>query len=255
MGNLQQFSLSEADIKTLILAGVIPQGTPAPQIQIFSAVCRELQLSPYSREIYLLPIGGKYCPIVGINGLRRIASKTGKHAGTDDCKFDLQSDGSYKTAAALMAEKRLPETATSTVYRMIDGYRAPFTATVAFREFTKSGGQWGVMPFQMIGKVAEAFALRKAFADYGFGGVFVEEEQHAIEVIQIATNEEVERLRSSVLHTIEQATGMDSRQENAAIERTNSAATKEELLQILERVKNYLPAEQDPAKQFKNMKL
>lgn len=248
----QPFDLSQGDIATLTQAGVIPANTPAPQISIFAAVCRELQLSPFSREIYLLPIGGKYCPIVGINGLRRIAAKSGHFAGCDDIQFDKQADGSFKTAAQLIQEKQFPTTATSTVYRVIAGLRVPFTATVAFREFDKKSGNWQTMPWQMISKVAEAFAIRKGFSDYGTAGVFIEEEEHAIEVTAKIQDEELERMKTQAMYYIDQATGMDQRQEDSARIAVQNAQTKADLSALIERIKKYMPEDQDPAKQFKN---
>lgn len=243
--------LTPADIATLTHAGVIPKDTPPAQVSIFAAVCRELQLSPFSREIYLLPIGGKYCPIIGINGLRRIAAKSGQHAGVDDIQFDKQPDGSYKTSAQLIQENKLPTTATATVYRVIAGLRVPFTATVAFREFDKKGGNWQSMPWQMISKVAEAFAIRKGFSDYGTASVFIEEEEHAIEVVAKAHDEELEKLRTQASYYIDQATGMDQRQEDAARIAVNGAASKSDLLTLIDRIKKYMPEDTDPAKQFK----
>jgi len=246
------FDLSQADIQTLTQAGIIPQGTPAPQVAIFAAVCRELQLSPYSREIYLLPIGGKFCPIVGINGLRRIAAKSGQFAGVDDIKFDVQPDGSYKTAAALIQEKQFPTTATATVYRIIAGLRVPFTATVAFREFDKKGGNWSTMPWQMISKVAEAFAIRKGFSDYGTGGVFIEEEEHAIEVTNDEQDAQMEDLRKRANYLIEQATAMTDEVENAARLFIANAKTPADLHAAIGRIKQYLPESEDPRQQNKS---
>lgn len=245
------FDLQQSDIQTLTQAGIIPQGTPAPQVAIFAAVCRELELSPYSREIYLLPIGGKYCPIVGINGLRRIAAKSGQFAGSDDVRFDLAPDGSFKTAAQLIQAKQFPSTATATVYRIVAGLRVPFTATVAFSEFDKKGGNWQSMPYQMIAKVAEAFAIRKGFSDYGTGAVFIEEEQHAIEVTQAASDAKMDELRKQAGYLIEQCTTMTDEQENAARLFIANAQTTGDLLAAINRIKQLMPESGDPREQFK----
>ena len=245
------FDLTPTDIQTLTQAGIIPSGTPAPQVSIFAAVCRELQLSPYSREIYLLPIGGKYCPSVGINGLRRIAAKSGQFAGVDDIKFDVQPDGSYKTAAALIQAKEFPTTATATVYRVISGLRVPFTATVAFREFDKKGGNWQTMPWQMISKVAEAFAIRKGFSDYGTAGVFIEEEEHAIEVTNAAQDAKMDELRKQAAYLMDQATTMTDEVEKAARLFIANAQTPGDLYAAIERIRQYIPESADPRQQNK----
>ena len=172
--------LTDADIKTLIQAGVIPEGTPKAQIAVFGQICKERGLSAFSKEIHLVGYGGKYSVIVGINGFRKIASESGTHAGTDDVKFNVQPNGDFKTAAQLKTAKELPQSATCTVWRIVAGQRVPFTHTVVFSEFSTGKNKWADMPFQMIAKVAEAFALRKGFSDR-LTGLSIEEEAAAYE--------------------------------------------------------------------------
>jgi phage recombination protein Bet len=175
-----QLILSDGDVQTLVQAGVIPDGTPKAQIAVFAQICKERGLSAFSKEIHLVGYGGRYSVIVGINGFRKIAAETGQHAGTDDVKFDVLPDGSFKTAVQLKTEKLSPTSATCTVYRIVSGLRVGFTHTVLFSEFSTGKNKWQEMPFQMIGKVAEAFALRKGFSDR-LTGLAIEEEAAAME--------------------------------------------------------------------------
>ncbi len=181
--SIQNYDLTDNDVKTLIQAGIVPDGTPKSQIAVFARICKEKGLSPFSKEIYLVGYANKYSCITGIDGFRKIAAESGQHAGTENILFDLKSDGTYKTAADLKEENKMPISATCTVYRIINGARVPFTHTAVFKEFSTGQQKWGSMPFQMIGKVAEAFALRKGFADR-LTGIFVEEERGAIEGIK-----------------------------------------------------------------------
>ena len=175
----QSSELSDNDIQILATAGVIPANTPAAQVKLFAKTCAEHNLSPFKKEIYLVGYGGKYATIVGIDGFRAKARRTGEHAGTDDAKFDLQADGNYLTAAQLKAAGKTPTTCTVTVYRVVAGIRCPFTHTVVFSEFAGTG-KWQTMQFQMIAKVAEAFSLKKAFGDE-LSGLRIEEEMAAFE--------------------------------------------------------------------------
>ena len=171
-----QVKIDKAQIQTLVQAGVIPKETPPAQIEIFAKVCSTLQLDPFTKEIYLVGYNKKYSIISGINGFRKIASRTGQYAGSEDAKFDLQSNGTFKTASELIAAGKKPTTCTVIVYRVVGGVRCPFTHTAVFKEFEGgSYSQWPKMPFQMIAKVAESFALRKAFGGE-FQGVHTEEE-------------------------------------------------------------------------------
>jgi hypothetical protein len=151
MNDLQKTSaLTDSDIKTLEQAGIIPSGTPAAQISVFAATCKERGLSPFTKEVYLVGYGGKYSIITGINGFRKIASESREHAGTDDVIFNLKPDGTYKTAADLKSAAEKPTTATCTVYRIVSGVRCPFTHTAVFSEFASARNpKWNEMPFQM----------------------------------------------------------------------------------------------------------
>lgn len=171
--------LTADQISTLAQAGVIPKGTSPAQVAVFAETCRQHGLSPFKKEIYLVGYGGNYSVIVGIDGLRMKAARTGQLAGCDAPQFNLSADGSYLTAADL--DGKMPATCSVTVYRAVGGIRAPFTATVAFNEFCpiKPSNKWMSMPLQMIAKVAEAFALRKGFAD-ALAGLSIEEEGPAI---------------------------------------------------------------------------
>lgn len=178
--------LTPTEIQTLAQAGVIPKYTPAAVVKVFAVACQQHGLSPFKKEIYLVGYGGNYSTIVGIDGLRAKADRTGQLAGKDDAKFDVMPDGSFKTSAQLLAEKKRPTTCTVTVYRAIAGMRCPFTKTVLFAEYCPSNnsGKWATMPFNMIEKCAEAHALRMGFASET-AGLNIEEEVSAIQDITI----------------------------------------------------------------------
>lgn len=184
---LPQIQIGDAEIKTLAAAGIIPHDTPPAILQVFALACNQHGLSPFKKEIYLVAYntqGGKqYHTIVGIDGLRRKAARTGEYAGCDEAMYNRKSDGTYQTAAEV---KGIPATCTVTVYRLLGGWSCPFTKTVVFAEYYpavsagKSGGKAAAMPFNMIAKCAEAGALRMAFADET-AGLYIDEERAAIE--------------------------------------------------------------------------
>ena len=204
MNKLQKSGLDSGQIETLAKAGVIPANTPAAIVQVFAHACKEHGLSPFKKEIYLVKYGSQYSTIVGIDGFRIKAARTGQYAGADDVKFDVQSNGAFLTAAQLKAAGKLPVTATATVYRIVGGVRCPFTHTAVFAEFYGTAAAYSKaasMPFQMIGKVAEGFALKKGFSDE-LAGLSIEEEGAAYtgEVISAQTtyNVDPEKLRAEI---------------------------------------------------------
>ena len=201
---LQKSGLDSGQIETLAKAGVIPANTPVAIVQVFAHACKEHALSPFKKEIYLVKYGSQYSTIVGIDGFRTKAARTGQYAGSDDIKFDVQADGSFATAAQLKAAGKLPVTATATVYRIVGGVRCPFTHTAVFAEFYGTAAAYSKavsMPFQMISKVAEGFALKKGFSDE-LAGLHIEEEAAAFtgETIsaQTAQNVDPEKLRAEI---------------------------------------------------------
>lgn len=194
--------LSEADLKQLELANIIPKGTPAPQVQIFATVCKEKGLSPFQKQIYLLPFKKKikdkwethYACITGIDGYRTIAERTGCYAGCEDVKFNNSQTEHQCREAGL----NNPITATVTVYKIVAKQRVPFTATAGWSSYLPAENKrfnWIKMPFLMLGKVAEALALRKAFPE-ALSGLHVEEEGGGFvdtESVEVELTEELKK--------------------------------------------------------------
>ncbi len=172
----------------LELANIIPKGTPVPQVQIFATVCKEKGLSPFQKQIYLLPFYQKnkkgeyethYASIVGIDGYRAIAERTGKYAGSDDAKFNDDKTEFQCRDKGL----KNPSTATVAVYKIVKGQRVPYTATAGWDSYVpqeKNRFNWNRMPFLQLGKCAEALALRKAFPE-ALSGLHAEEERGGFE--------------------------------------------------------------------------
>lgn len=191
--NLQENQLAKVitndDLKILEQAGIIPKNTPVEQVAVFGKICQEKGLSPFTKQIYLLPFKSKsgeqwitqYATITGIDGYRTIAERTGRYAGNDDYIFD---EG--KTEFQCRHEgRKTPTTATATVYKLISGQRVPHSATASWESYfpgDSKGFNWKRMPFFMLGKCAEALAMRKAFPE-ALGNIYVEEERGSFEAI------------------------------------------------------------------------
>lgn len=212
--------LQQKEIATLVEAGIIPAGTPPAQIKMFVRFCYEKGLSPFAGEVHLVSYntkeGVKYTRITGIEGYRKIAARTNELAGCDDVKFDVKSDGTFKTASELKKEApgKLPTSATVTVYRIKGSLRVPFTCTVLWEEFAQTStyqgkitfkGKWnpqGGMPYHMLSKCAEAIALRKGFGDE-LSGIHIPEEQGAFEGATIENTTKVSDSDKEALELIE----------------------------------------------------
>ena len=165
--------LSPEDIKILTEVGFIPKDCSAELVKLYSKVCAETQLNPYRKQIHFIRRGNSYTIQVGIDGYRSIADRTGLYAGSDDYAFD---------------DEKTPNKAIVTVYKIVNGVRCPFTASARMSEYKPKEVtmqfMWNKMPNLMLGKCAEALALRKAFPNE-LSGTYTNEEMQQADVINI----------------------------------------------------------------------
>ena len=142
---------------------VYAKGANDVELATFILVSARTGLDIFKSQIYLVPrwdtrLGKEvFRPQAGIDGFRAVAERTGKYAGNDDPVFkgEVQMKGG-----------KAPEEAMVTVYKIVEGVRCPFTATARWTEYypgEKLGFMWHSKPHIMLGKCAEALALRKAF--------------------------------------------------------------------------------------------
>ena len=217
--------LNENDLQILEQAGVIPPNTPRAQVEIFAKVANQKGLSPFSKQIHLIPRKRKngqtiYTIQTSIDGYRIIAERTGKYAGSDDYLFD-EGLTEYEM---IKAGRRRPTTATATVYKILpNGETFPIRATARWDEYypgEQQGFMWAKMPYLMLGKCSEALALRKAFPE-ALSGIYTNEEmQQADNPIDV---EKLEAFRE-VLEGIDE-----------------SETLKNESMNLLKEWKEYLP--------------
>lgn len=145
-----------------IIRNQIAKGATPDELSLFLEVCKLTGLNPFMRQIYAIKRGGQMTIQTGIDGYRLVAARTGQLAGIDDPTYDTETE-------------QHPNRATVTVWRFVNGHRVPFTATARWTEYSQQGGLWGKMPYLMLGKCAEALALRKAFPAE-LSGVYTGEE-------------------------------------------------------------------------------
>lgn len=178
----ENFSREKIDL----IKRTIAVGATDDELQLFLYTCQRTGLDPLAKQIYAVKRSGKMAIQTGIDGYRLIADRTGKLAGISDYIFDSE-DG------------KMPGKATVTVKKLLDGGTiADFTATARWGEYQAGGPMWAKMPYLMLGKCAEALALRKAFpAD--LSGVYTTEEMAQADNAQQgeAVFAEVERQKSA----------------------------------------------------------
>lgn len=166
----RKLGVSEDEMQ--VLKDSLFKGFTEPEISFSMAVANKIGLSPLLRQIHFVKRKdhktGRETVVsqTGIDGFRLIAERTGKYAGSDEATFEIVNGKITK--------------ATVTVYKIVGDQRVPFTASVWWEEYAPSGTQafmWNKMPRTMLGKCAEAQALRKAFPAE-MSGLYADEEMH-----------------------------------------------------------------------------
>lgn len=153
------------------------------ELDYFIEVCKQTNLSPFTREIYAISREAwnaetqrkepKMTIQVSIDGLRKRAANSGYYDGSST--FWCGDDGIW---LEVWLKSTPPAAAKTVVYRK--GCSQPFIAVARFdaykQEFKgKLSGLWEKMPDIMIGKCSEALALRKAFPEQT-AGLYASEE-------------------------------------------------------------------------------
>lgn len=164
-----QFSPEQLDV----IKATIAKGATNEELQLFVATCKRTGLDPFLKQIYAVK---RYdakekkqvmAIQVGIDGLRLVAERTGKYGGQDPIEW-LDSDGVW---SEVWTGQDHPVAARTAVYRKDwNGHKAPavcrwdsYVQTYSDGHATLPFPTWAKMPDVMLGKCAEALALRRAF--------------------------------------------------------------------------------------------
>ena len=135
-----------------LIKSQIAKGATDDELKLFLHVADKSGLDPLSRQIYFIKRSGKMTIQTGIDGFRAVADRTGQYVGSSDPVFEENGE--------------IPSKATVTVNKVVGGIVGNFTATARWEEYypgKSQGFMWNKMPHTMLGKCAEALALRKAF--------------------------------------------------------------------------------------------
>lgn len=165
-----------------LIKQTVAKGASDDELRLFIQVCKGANLNPFLRQVHLVPrwdskMGKEVRTIqVGIDGFRAVAESSGQYAGNDDPIYEGEKTVSYGKDGKDIVQA--PQSAKVTVHKLMNGERMPFTATARWEEYypgPKMGFQWHIRPYLMLGKCAEALALRKAFPKL-LSGMYAAEE-------------------------------------------------------------------------------
>ena len=234
------------------------------EFNIFISYAKALRLDPRRRQIYCFiynktkPDKRKMSIIVGIDGFRTIADRTGCYRPDED-------EPRYETDEALKCANNPVGLVKATVsaFKFSHGGWHKVTASAYWNEYAplkdewrdnaetgrgeKTGrqtldtsGNWGKMPRLMLAKVAEALALRKAWPD-DFSNVYSAEEVDRATILDLSPSEAVEAANvENRLTLIGGADGIDFSWEdaNATPEHVPLGQVADRCLAFIERSKD-----------------
>lgn len=239
----QQLSRPQIDL----MKRTVAKGASDDELKLFLQVCKGSNLNPFLKQVFLVPRwdskeGKEVRAIqVSIDGFRAIAEESGAYAGNEDPIFGPDKD--------LELEKKkltVPQLATVTVYKIVAGQRYPFTATARWDEYypgPKMGFQWHQRPYLMLGKCAEALALRKAFPKL-LSGMYAQEELDKGQESQ-TTEEKVSKASETLKRMIAVATieELEDYKEKITKSAKYTTAQKKDFLDLINiRINDIVPA-------------
>lgn len=153
-----------------LIKRTVAKGATEDELKLYFYDCQRRNVHPLDRLIVFTARTDngerRYTPVVTVDYLRSRAADTGEYAGNDDPIYE------YTEGA------KNPQSAKVTIWKMVQGQKCAFTATARWAEYypgDKMGFMWRAKPHVMLGKCAEALALRKAFPQQ-LAGLFAEEE-------------------------------------------------------------------------------
>lgn len=122
----------------------------------FIAACRRTGLDPTAKQIYAAQMGGKWTVLIGIDGMRLVAQRSGEYDGQDPIEWQAEENGPWTTVPP-----KQPFSARIRIYRK--GISRPLEQTVTWAEFGGTKGNWDKRPSHMLGIRVESHGFRRLY--------------------------------------------------------------------------------------------
>ena len=162
-----------------LIKRTVAKGTTNDEFAIFIHHCQRTGLDPFARQIHAIKRWDStenrnvMSIQTGIDGYRLIAERSGKYAPGKDNIYKYDDDGKLVSATAFIMKKIGKEWFEISATAYYDEY-------VQFKKDGTPNIFWKTKPHIMLGKCAEALALRRAFpAD--LSGIYTHEEMMQVD--------------------------------------------------------------------------
>ena len=158
---------TEDEINTI--KNTVAKGATDEELKMFLSLASAHGLNPFQHEIWFVKMGDKNTIITARDGYLKIAQNSPHFLGLESDvvyagdKFLKDKDGIHHSYT--LSNRGSIVGAYAMVYR--DDRKVPAYFFAPFSNYTKRGGVWQQYPHAMIVKVAEAMALKRAFAING----------------------------------------------------------------------------------------
>lgn len=174
-----------------LIKRTVAHGTTDDELKLFLYTAQRMGLDPLLNQIHAVKrwnaqAGREVMAIqVAIDGYRLVADRTGHYAPGPEPKFEYDKDGKLVYATAY-------------VRKLVSGTWHDVAATAHMAEYAqkkKDGSYtraWMQMPHIMLGKCAEALAIRKAFPAETAGSYTDDEMQQADNALDVSREAQVE---------------------------------------------------------------
>lgn len=185
-------TVADAGFLEEVRTQIAPKATDS-ELRFFATVVEKTQLDPWSRQIYLI---GRWDgrakrevhrPQVSIDGLRLTAERSNKYDGQTPVEW-CGEDGAWRDTWLAPEAPRAARVGVFKSGRSVATYAvAHFDEYVVTGKDGKPQGLWRDKPRVMIGKCAEALALRKVFPQET-SGLYIAEEMGRADVESTAVD-------------------------------------------------------------------
>lgn len=173
---IAEVKITEADIKKYIC----PLATEK-EIKMFMELCKHQNLNPFIGDVYLIKYkqGEKAQQVVGRHLFNKRADSHPDYDGMEQYFIFTDDISPEITRRAGINEGQYNPTNCKLVGAITEVYRKdkshPLSAVAYMKDFDKGQATWKALPTEMILKVSEVLALRKAFPQE-FQGMYIAEE-------------------------------------------------------------------------------
>lgn len=179
--------------KIALIKDMFCKNATKSEFELFIAMAKRLQLDPVCKQIYFIKYGTQMTIVVGIDGYRSIADRTGTYMPGREPTFNYDKNGNLLSATSYVKK-----------WSAHDKQWHEIAATAFLAEYDTGKNQWAKGKHYMLAKTAEALVIRKGWPSQ-LSGTNTEEEMEKV-IIDVQSN--LNKSTGEIEHKSEPLMGM-----------------------------------------------